>query len=25
LLIKEKFIFGISTFGTFKMILPWVL
>jgi len=22
LLIKEKFIFGISTFGTFKMILP---
>jgi hypothetical protein len=25
LLIKEKFLFGIFTFGTFKMILPRVL
>jgi hypothetical protein len=25
LLIEEKFLFGISTFGTFKMILPRVL
>jgi hypothetical protein len=25
LLIKDKFLFGISAFGTFKMILLWVL